>query len=377
MNEMMPLRSDLAAFEHAPVRLTVDLGAVVENWRMLCKLSARARTAAVVKADAYGLGAAEVGQALAAAGCQDFFVATPDEGARLRNALPDARIFILTGIWPGMEERIFANRLIPVIGSLEQLAYFRSCGQSAAYALYVDTGMNRLGLTVAEAASLSHEPRKQPVLVLSHLACPDDPHHPMNHRQLESFQTVSQLFKGVESSLSSSAGIFLGPDYHFNLNRPGIALYGGEAVTGVPNPMRPTATAEARILQIRDVRKGDAASYGATHRFDRDSRVAIVGAGYADGWRRSMSGSGVTARQDGSAGAFGFLGGARVPIVGRITMDLTMFDIGDVPENRVRTGDYVELFGPNIRLDDAARAAGTIGYELLTGLGARHVRRYI
>jgi len=304
-------------------------------------------------------------------------VSQPAEGARLRAVLADARIFVLTGLWPGMETLIFANRLIPVLGSLEQLTFFHACGREHPYALYVDTGMNRLGLTVEEAATQSRAAGPKPELVISHLACPDDPGHPMNRRQCLAFQSVAQLFEGVESSLSSSAGIFLGQDYHFDLTRPGIALYGGEAVNGAPNPMHVVAKAEARILQIRSVRKGEAASYGATHIFDRDSRVAIVGAGYADGWQRSMSGSGVAARENGSLGASGFVAGMRVPIVGRITMDLTMFDLGAVPENRVRTGDYVELFGENISLDDAARAAGTIGYELLTSLGKRYERKYI
>lgn len=376
MNEMKPIQAEASAFDHAPARLTIDLGAIVENWRTLARLSGKAETAAVVKANAYGLGARQIGQALSSAGCRSFFVATPDEGARLRAVLRDARIFVLSGIWPGVEEKFFGNGLIPVIGSMEQLAFFRSCGREHPHGLYVDTGMNRLGLTLEEAAALSSATHGRPSLVMSHLACPDDPEHAMNRRQLESFQAVSRMFEGIESSLASSAGIFLGPDYHFDLTRPGIALYGGEALSTAPNPMRPAITAEARILQIRDVRKGDAASYGATHVFDRDSRVAIVGCGYADGWHRALSGSGVGARGDGSPGACVFVADERAPIVGRITMDLTMFDIGAIAEGRVRTGDYVELFGPNIRLDDAARAAGTIGYELLTSLGDRYERRY-
>lgn len=378
MNEMISPRADSFTFDHAPARLTIDLGAIVANWRAVAELCGKAKTSAVVKANAYGLGAAEAGRALAFAGCRDFFVATPAEGAHLRRTLADARIFVLSGVWNGVERDIFDSNLVPVIGSLEQLAFFRSCARSHPYALYVDTGMNRLGLTVEEAATLAGDHAgPKPELVVSHLVCSDRPDHPMNHKQLESFQIVARLFEGIESSLSSSGGIFLGPDYHFDLTRPGIALYGGEAISDRANPMQPVAKAEARILQIRTVRKGDAASYGASHVFDRDSRVAIVGAGYADGWHRSMSGAGVVARQDGSAGAFGFVAGQRVPIVGRITMDLTMFDVGAIPENRIRTGDYIELFGNDIRLDDAARAAGTIGYELLTSLGERYVRRYI
>jgi alanine racemase len=377
MNEIPLPRAEKSAFDHAAARLTIDLGAIVDNWRMLGKLSGKAETSAVLKADAYGLGATEVGQALSTAGCRDFFVATPEEGVRLRAVLPERRIFVLAGIWLGTEEKIFGSNLIPVIGSMEQLAFFRSLGQAYPHALYVDTGMNRLGLSMEEALTLDRWGDGKPVLVMSHLACPDEPRHLMNRAQCESFHRVSQHFRGVESSLSSSAGIFLGPDYHFDLTRPGIALYGGAAVNGVPNPMRPVATAEARILQIRTVRKGDAVSYGATHIFTRDSRVAIVGAGYADGWHRALSGSGVGARKDGSSGAYGFVAGERVPIVGRITMDLTTFDLGDIAENSVRVGDYIELFGNNISLDEAARAAGTIGYELLTSVGSRYEQRYV
>lgn len=377
MNEMMSPRPEASSFDCAPARLTIDTSAIVANWRTMARLSGKAQASAVVKANAYGLGVEPVGKALAAAGCRSFFVATPDEGVRLRGVLPDARIFVLTGIWQGVEHKFLANRLVPVIGSLEQLAFSRALGRDHPYSLYIDTGMNRLGLTLEEAAAVAGDGFPRPVMVMSHLACPDDPSHAMNRQQLESFQRVSRLFEGVESSLSSSGGIFLGTDYHFDLTRPGIALYGGEAVHGVANPMRPVVTSEARILQIRDVRKGDAASYGATHIFAHDSRVAIVGAGYADGWHRALSGSGVGARANGSAGAYGFVAGERVPVVGRITMDLTMFDIGALGENHVRAGDYIELFGHNISLDDAARAAGTIGYELLTSLGGRYLRRYI
>jgi alanine racemase len=377
MNEMKSLLPADTSFDQAAARLTIDLGAIVANWKELCRLSGKARTAAVLKADAYGLGAAEVGLALAAAGCRDFFVATPEEGGRLRQVAPEARIFVLNGVWRGVEATVLMAGLIPVLGSMEQYAFVRGAVPDHPYALCVDTGMNRLGLTVAEAAALAADPTVRPNLVLSHLACSDQPQHPMNRRQCESFREVARIFESVESSLSSSGGIFLGPDYHFDLTRPGIALYGGEAVASVQNPMQPVVRAEARILQIRNVRAGEIASYGATHRFERDSRIAIVGAGYADGWHRALSGAGVGLRGNGSPGAFGFVAGERVPMIGRITMDLTTFDIGSIPENRVRAGDYIELFGPNVSLDDAARAAGTIGYELLTSMGPRYARRFL
>lgn len=364
-------------FDIAPARLTIDTDAIAANWRTLAERCGRAETSAVLKADAYGLGAPPVARALARAGCRTFFVATVTEGVELRHTLPEARIFVLSGIWAGWEQQFFAHGLIPVIASIEQLDFFRALGRTHPHALYVDTGMNRLGLHPEEAAHLSASGDVAPDMLMSHLACSDEPAHPLNRRQLESFQTITRLFAGVESSLSSSGGIFLGPEYHFDLTRPGIALYGGESVCGVANPMRSVVTAEARILQIRNVAAGEKVSYGATQTLARDSRVAVVGAGYADGWQRSLSGSGVALRQTGSPGAFGFVAGRKVPVIGRVTMDLTMFDVTDIEQSHVKTGDYISLFGNVITLDEAARAAGTIGYELLTSLGKRYERRYV
>ncbi|MGV1763203.1 alanine racemase [Rhizobium rhizogenes] len=375
---------DNDAFAAAGLRLTVDLDALVENWRDMAHRSGRARTSAVVKADAYGLGIEDVGEALYLAGARDFFVATADEGATLRLYAPDARIFVLSGIWPGMERVFFENDLVPVIASEEQLTFWMSVlSDYGDYpcALQVDTGFNRLGLPMEDALALADDVSRPasfaPVLVMSHLACGDDPANPMNRQQLEAFRKVSAAFEGIEASLANSAGIFLGPEYHFDLTRPGIATYGGEAVPGIANPMRPVATAEARIIQTRFVKAGETVGYGRAMQLTRDSRLAIVSAGYADGYMRSQSSGGVPLRQTDLPGGHGFIAGHRVPVAGRITMDLTIFDITDLPDNLVRAGDYVELFGSNILVDDAARAAGTIGYEMLTSLGLRHERRYI
>ncbi|MBW8444821.1 MAG: alanine racemase [Arenimonas sp.] len=371
-------------FLAAPLRLTIDLSAIADNWRDMARRSGKARTAAVVKADAYGLGIEDVGQTLYHAGARDFFVAVPAEGATLRAYAPEARIFVLSGIWPGMEATFFEHDLVPVIASQEQLVFWMSVVAEHGdhpCALHVDTGFNRLGLPLEDALALADDVSRpasfSPVLVLSHLACGDDPSSPMNLRQLESFRRVSAAFEGIDSSLSASAGIFLGSDYRFDLTRPGIALYGGEAVNGMENPMRPAVTAEARILQIREARSGESVSYGGTATLSRDSRLAIVSAGYADGYLRALSGSGVPLRETGIHGAFGFIAGHKVPVVGRITMDLTIFDVTDVPAGAISAGDYIELFGANMPLDYVARAAGTIGYELLTGLGLRYERRYI
>lgn len=383
MNEA-DLFAELAEdFEIAPVRLTVDLQALAENWQEMARRSGSARAAAVVKADAYGLGLEDCGTTLYEAGARDFFVAVVQEGVTLRAYAPEARIFVLSGIWPGQERMFFDNDLVPVLASEEQLAFWMSVVAERGdfpCALQVDTGFHRLGLPLEDALALAQDVSRpasfSPVLVLSHLHSGDTPSSPSNVEQLQAFRQVSSAFEGVESSLSASAGIFLGSDYHFDLTRPGIALYGGEAVNGFA-PLRAVATAEARILQIRTAKEGETVSYGATHRLSRPSRLAVASIGYADGYLRSLSGSGIPLRADGSAGAFGFIAGKRVPVVGRVTMDLTIFDVTDLPEGSVQAGDYLELFGANVALDQVARAGGTIGYEMLTGLGLRYERRYL
>ncbi|ACE90481.1 alanine racemase protein [Rhizobium etli CIAT 652] len=330
------------------------------------------------------MGIEDAGEALYTAGARDFFVATVDEGVTLRLYAPEARIFVLSGIWPGTERRFFDNDLVPVISSDEQFAFWMAVlADYGDYpcALHVDTGFNRLGLHIDDAIALADDVSRPasfaPVLVMSHLACGDDPSHAMNRQQLESFRRVTAAYEGVDSSLAASAGIFLGEDYHFELTRPGIALYGGEVVCGMANPMRPVATAEARVIQVRTVKAGETVSYGRALQLPRDSRLAIVSAGYADGYMRSQSSGGVPLRQVVPQGGQGFIAGHKVPVAGRITMDLTIFDVTDLPENAVRAGDYVELFGKNVALDDVARAAGTIGYEILTSMGLRHERRYV
>ncbi|MGH6809309.1 MAG: alanine racemase [Ensifer adhaerens] len=371
-------------FLSASNRLTIDLNALADNWRSMNARSGKARAAAVLKADAYGLGIDAAAPALYAAGARDFFVANAEEGAALRPLVPEGRIYILAGMWPGNEALFFDYDLVPVINSEEQLAVFMAALSERGdhpCVLHIDTGMNRLGLSVEEAAALANDPARpasfSPVLIMSHLACADDPGNPLNGYQLRRFREATAAFEGVDASLANSGGVFLGNDYHFNLTRPGIAVYGGEAVNDVANPMKPVVTAEARIIQVRNVASGGHASYGASARFNRDSRIATVAVGYADGYHRSVSGGGVTLRQTTPSGAFGFLHGQKVPHVGRVTMDLSLFDVTDLPENAVRPGDYIELFGRHIAVDDVARAGGTIGYEMLTSLGHRYERHYV
>ncbi|GGB10016.1 alanine racemase [Brucella endophytica] len=359
-------------------RLIIDLDAIVDNWRTLDARSRPGRAAAVVKADAYGCGIAEVVPALAKAGCDTFFVALPEEGLRVRHAAPRARIFVLNGLFDDAAPAFTDADLIPVLGSDHEIAIWAKHGRRKPCAIHVDTGMNRLGLTPQEAIAFAGQAKSvRPVLLMSHLACGDSPSHEMNRRQLEAFKAVRAAFGDIETSLANSAGVFMGGDFLFDLTRPGIALYGGEAVNEVANPMKPVATAEARIVQIRHARQGEPVGYGASAILTRDTRIAIVSTGYADGYLRSASGSGVPLRGNVATGAYGFIAGRAVPVLGRVTMDLTSFDVTDVPVDEIRAGSHIELFGPNIVIDDVARASGTVGYELLTNLGRRYHRRYV
>ncbi|TCD14291.1 alanine racemase [Oricola cellulosilytica] len=365
-------------------RLTIDLDALAANWRDLAERSKPARCAAVVKANAYGLGVEQVVPALLAAGCDTFFVALPQEGVAARKIAPKAEIFVLNGVHEQSVATIAEAGLIPVLNSLEQIelwaGHCSSRGLNVACALGVDTGMNRLGLAVADMLAFRtrnvSEHVVSPLLVMSHLACADQPDHPLNRLQLESFQRVTEAFDDVESSLANSAGILLGGKYLFGVTRPGIALYGGAATLEGANPMRPVVTLEARIIQLREARKGETVSYGAAETLERATKIAVVAVGYADGYPRSGSSAGVPLRKVASAGQRGWIGGVTVPLLGRITMDLSMFDVTDVADDALESG-WIELIGPNIPLDEAAGSAGTIGYELLTGLGPRYERRYI
>jgi alanine racemase len=360
----------------ATTRLTIDLGALAENWRTMRDLSGSARCGAAAKADAYGTGMDRAAPRLAREGCRDFFVADANEGARLRPLLPDVRIHVLNGVFEGSFAQTLAHDLVPIINSPEQAAFWCSNADGRPYALHIDTGMNRLGLTPEQAVAHADAGGPPPALVLSHFACADDPAHPLNARQMQIFSGLRDCFPEAEMSLANSAGIHLGPVAHHQLTRPGIALYGGEPVTGAITPMRPVVTAEAQVLVVRQARAGETVSYGAAHTLTRDSRIAVCGMGYADGFHRSASGAGVPLRSAVPEGAFGAVGGMRVPVIGKITMDLTMFDATDLPEGSVKAGDWIELLGPAISLQDAATAAGTIGYELLTSLGRRYARSY-
>ncbi len=357
-------------------RLTIDLGALAANWQDLAARAGGAATAAAVKGDAYGIGIGPAARALAEAGCHTFFVALPEEGLRVRDAVSDAAIYVLGGLIPDAGEAYVAADLRPVLNSrpeLEEWAAIRRRGARTSAALHVDTGMNRLGLTLGELRKLAERRDLHEALglslVMSHLACADTPDHPLNRKQLAAFRAVRTLIPDLPASLANSAGIFLGQEYHFDVVRPGIALYGGRPVNGIANPMRPVATLEALVLQVREAKAGETIGYGAGETLRRPSRIAIVGVGYADGYQRRAGAS------DRRMGASGFVRGASAPILGRVSMDLIALDVTEV--SGVERGDWVELFGPNVAIDDVAAHADTISYELLTALGPRYSRTYV
>jgi len=353
--------------------LEVDLAAIVANWRLLAARAAPAQCAAVVKANAYGLGAAPVASALAAAGCRMFFVAHLDEGIALRQAIgPAAEIAVLNGPSRGTADEFVAHDLVPVLNEPGQVAEWSivantSAKQEAAAAiLHVDTGMSRLGLTAAEFAALVADP--PPIrwrAVMSHLACADEPDHAHNEAQLARFATVRARLQDIPASFAASSGIFLGQRYHFDIVRPGAALYGVNPRPERANPMQPVVRLRARILQIRQIDSGESVGYGAAHVMRQAGRVATVAVGYADGWPRSLSHRGC-----------GYLGGKRVPLLGRVSMDLATFDVSDIPPAEARPGAMIELLGRHYGVDEAAADAGTIGYEILTSLGPRYHRIY-
>ncbi len=355
--------------------LTVDLGALVANYQRLRRLAAPAAVAAVVKADAYGLGVQHVVPALLAAGCRHYFVAHLQEALAIRPLLPDdCPVYVLNGLVPGAESHAADHGITPVLNSRSQVAGWRALAerrrQPLAAILQVDSGMARLGLTEDETEALAADPlfRQQVPLaaIMSHLACGDDRENPESARQNQRFQRLAALFPGVPRSLANSAGCLLGPAFHHELARPGIALYGGDPTHPLATPFQPVVHLVARILQLRRVGAGAGAGYGLAWHADGPRRLATISVGYADGWLRSLSNRGAA-----------YLRGIRCPIAGRVSMDSIILDVTEVPEAAVHEGDFVELLGPNQRIDDVARDAGTIAYEILTSLGRRYRRRVL
>lgn len=350
--------------------LTIDLGAVVENWKRLASMAPAAACAAVVKADAYGLGLGPVVGALAKAGCRSFFVARVAEAFAARAAVPDAAIHLLDGLPPGTAAVLRDARIHPVLGSVEEIAEWAQTGGDAPAALHVDTGMNRLGLPLEQAQQGPSAWPFVPALVMSHFVSSEIAADPLNALQMERFARVRGAFSGVPGSLANSSGIFLGPDAHHDMLRPGYALYGGNPTPGSENPMREVVQLEATVLQVRDVPAGATTGYNAQWTASRPSRLATIAYGYADGFPRTASSGGE------HRGAEVVIDGRRCPIAGRISMDLSVVDITALPPGMVRRGDTATLLGDGIAIDEFAGWCGTNGYEILTRLGRRACRSY-
>ncbi len=353
--------------------LTIDLDAIAANYRTLRDRLDGAACAAVVKADAYGLGVEAVAPALHKAGCRRFFVALLDEAIVLRRCLPDAEIFVIIGLLPGTAPAFREHRLVPVLNDLGQIEEWRrGCADSGSLpaALHIDTGMNRLGLGPEDSARLIAEPERLAGIdlccVMSHLIHAEAADDPLNQTQLARFAAIRDRLPAAPGSLANSSGVFLGPAFHLDLARPGAALYGVNPIPGAPNPMRNVVRLTARIVQLRDVDSPMTVGYGATHKVVNKGKIATISIGYADGYLRSTSGRGSC-----------LVGGVRVPMVGRVSMDLITVDVSNVPSQNLEPGGFAEILGDDFGVDDLARESGTIGYEILTALGRRHHRRYV
>lgn len=359
--------------------LTIDLDALVANYRRLRELASPAECAAVVKADAYGLGLAQAAPSLARAGCKTFFVATLGEAKALRMLLPGAVIYVFAGLMPGTAGQFHQHDLRPVLNSAEEIrewaSFSASKGEKLPCAVHIDSGMNRLGLSEQDVDAMAGAgdlwSAIKLALVMSHLACADEPKHPKSEAQLKAFDRLRARLPKALASLANSAGILLGPAYAYDLVRPGIALYGGKPHRQGNNPFQPVVHLKGRILQVRNVAAGETVGYGATRTLKHASRIAIVSVGYADGLFRSLS------TKDGEEGLAVYIGAHAAPILGRVSMDLITVDVTLVPENLSRRGEWVELIGPNVPAQELAARAGTIDYEVLTNLGRRAYRRYI
>jgi alanine racemase len=358
--------------------ITINLAQIAENWRALARLVAPAQCGAVVKANAYGLGANHVIPVLYAAGCRAMFIATPAEALEARTLAPDAELYVLDGLFPGTAPMLHGVRAMPALASLDEVrewcAFARILGHPLPGALNLATGLNRLGLCARDVDILVSDTNTlrwlDLKLVMSHLASADDPADPKNEAQRDAFEHLRTRLPPSCTSLAASDGLMLGPRFHYDLVRPGYALYGGQAFRGGPAPVKPALRVAAHILQLRDVPAGETVGYSGTWTAPRPARIAVVAAGYADGIARSLSSI------EGGDAAKVRVHGTLAPIVGRVSMDLITVDVTDV-EAFVARGDLVELIGPDLTIETMGARAGTIGYEVLTRLGSRFHRLYL
>lgn len=358
--------------------LTIDLGALRANYRELRDQAGAAQCAAVIKANAYGTGVEQAVHALSKEGCQTYFVATFAEAERIRAMAGDADIYVLDGYFAGSGPAFAQKSIRPVLSCLAEVqdwaSFCRDQGAALPAALQLDTGMNRLGLPRGEVEQLIQAPELlapfTTSLLMSHLACADEPEHPLNEVQLTAFEAFRAMLPPCPASFANSAGIFLGPRYHFDLVRPGFALYGGKAIAG-RKPLRAVVRLDARIAQIHDAQPGETVGYGAAQTLTRPTRIATLAIGYADGVFRRLG------AHDGYSGFTAYIGGHAAPVLGRVSMDLITLDVSGVPEQLARRGAWAEILGPHVSVDDLAKQAGTIGYEMLTSLSSRAQRIYV
>lgn len=357
--------------------LTINLKAIIKNWKTLSKkLDKKTLCAAAIKTNAYGLGARKVASALVSAGCKNYFVAYPFEGKELREVVGNQQIFVLNGIVKNMENFYVQNDLIPVINSLEQLKiyshYAKKSNKKLKIAVHFDTGMVRLGIPTYELLELLENndvfSSLEPVLVMSHLSCADDKKHPKNAQQLELFKKIKEAFKkkfpNIKASLANSAGIYLGKEYHFDMVRPGIALYGGRPFDECSD-LENVVGLKAQILQIQKAKPPQTIGYGATYELKEEKTIATASIGYGDGFFRSLSNKGC-----------GYINGQKAPIVGRVSMDLTSFDVSNISQ-KLSAGDYIDIISLNNPIEKLAKNAKTVNYEVLTNLGRRYYKNYI
>ena len=353
--------------------LTIDLAALADNWRRLARRVGGADCAAVVKAEAYGTGLEPAAAALWKAGARTYFVAHLTGARRLRALLPEAKIHVLNGLPPGEARAFLDLRLRPVLGSLPEIAEWAEAARGRAdaepAAVHLDTGLNRLGLEAHELGAASAALGGVKLgLVMSHFAASEHATHPMNARQIAAFDDMRAAFPGVAASLANSSGVFLPQQPHYDLVRPGYALYGGNPTPEAPNPMRAVVALKARIIQTRWVEDGEVVGYNCTWTARGRRKLATISVGYADGLPRGAMAT------DESAGGEVIVAGRRCSFAGRVSMDLIVIDVTDAP--RAERGDYVELLGETIGVDDLGGHARTIGYEILTNLGRRYARVY-
>lgn len=354
--------------------ITIGLGALESNYRYYCDRVRPSSVAAVVKADAYGLGVRKIAPALRHAGCSQFFTATHREGISLRSVLPDAEIFIFEGVTQRSLKVFLEHGLVPVLITPEHCVLWADQAQALERRLpaiiHIDTGMTRLGLNESELGHLVHQKASLDWLdlryVMTHYACADEKGSVKTREQLERFNRLRRLLPPTPTSVGNSAGSLLGPEFTGDMVRLGIALFGGNPYLDSKVPLMPVLRVQSRILQVSDIEPGVTVGYGATWSAKDNRRIATVGIGYADGYPWSLGNRGIAS-----------IGGCRVPVVGRVSMDMIALDVTGLPDESLQPGQLVDLIGPDVSLEEVAKLAGTINYEILTRLSQRARRKYI